>query len=304
MAPIHWYQPNKTRDAERCGKAEAIRREDGQWCGKAGRWDGDEGIRDGDEGIRDGDEGIRDGGKVIRDGDEGIRDDGKVIRDDDEVIRDGGEVIRDDDEGIRDGGEGIRDGGEGIRSPRRAAERSDGGPVLLRPSRWLAAQRLPRPPSRSKRAFLRLALLQHYRCAHCREPLHPDSQADHVVPWSLSADDDDANIQLLCPNCHAAKSGDEAPRMRAARYLLAELVRRGGTGGADALGSVCWGCLSIVAEEEEEEEEAPPSGARTAADPERAPSEAARPKRLGAKEPEGAPSEAARPKRQIGRAHV
>ena len=89
---------------------------------------------------------------------------------------------------------------------------------------------------------MQLALRQGYRCAGCRDLLHPDSQADHRVPWSLSADDSDSNIQLLCPNCHAAKSGSEAARMRVARAMLAALVGRqlGGAWG------VCWGCLEFV----------------------------------------------------------
>jgi hypothetical protein len=94
---------------------------------------------------------------------------------------------------------------------------------------------------RNKRAFLVLAYRQQYRCAHCRELLHPDSQADHIVPWSLSADDADSNIQILCPNCHAAKSQDEAPRLRRAKAVLQRLQRdrRG------ELEGLCWGCMRV-----------------------------------------------------------
>lgn len=144
----------------------------------------------------------------------------------------------------------------GARPPRRPAapaspptcscRRPSAAAYALSPSRWLLAQRLPRPPPRTKRAFMRLALRQGYRCAGCRELLHPDSQADHIVPWSLCADDRDANIQLLCPNCHAAKSGAEAHRIRAARALLADLAARWRVCREGGEGAICWACLERV----------------------------------------------------------
>lgn len=131
-------------------------------------------------------------------------------------------------------------------APHRCSPPAPGAPpYALSPSLWLRAQRLPRPPSRPKRTFMQLALRQGYRCAGCRDLLHPDSQADHIVPWSLSADDREDNIQLLCPNCHAAKSGAEAGRIRAARAMLADLAEAGR--GARERRRVCWGCLEYVA---------------------------------------------------------
>jgi hypothetical protein len=98
---------------------------------------------------------------------------------------------------------------------------------------------------------MQLALAQGYRCASCRDLLHPDSQADHVVPWSLSGDDDDSNIQLLCPNCHAAKSGNEAGRIRIARSRLSQLVVSAAPSASPAALApfdtrVCWACLEFV----------------------------------------------------------
>jgi len=141
-------------------------------------------------------------------------------------------------------------GGAGAGSPGRAGEaslspgeddsRRAPAPRLLTVADWVAAQRAVRP-ARSKRAFMVLAYRQSYRCAHCGLLLHPDSEADHVVPWSLTGDDADGNLQILCPNCHAAKSQDEAARLRRAKAILLRLQRdrRG------ELEGVCWGCLGV-----------------------------------------------------------
>jgi hypothetical protein len=114
-------------------------------------------------------------------------------------------------------------------------------PYLLTVENALVSRREPRPPPRNRRAFMVLAYRQEYRCAGCRELLHPDSQADHVVPWSLSGDDADGNVQILCPNCHAAKSAEELPRIRRAREILMRLQadRRG------ELEGLCWGCMGV-----------------------------------------------------------
>jgi hypothetical protein len=124
----------------------------------------------------------------------------------------------------------LRLGGEPIRFP----------PRLLTVGDWVAAQRAVRP-ARSKRAFMVLAYRQSYRCAHCGLLLHPDSEADHVVPWSLTGDDADRNLQVLCPNCHAAKSSEEASRLRRARAVLLRLQRD----GRGELEGLCWGCMGV-----------------------------------------------------------
>jgi hypothetical protein len=51
----------------------------------------------------------------------------------------------------------------------------------------------------------------------------PAYQIDHVVPFSISNDNDEANLQAICPNCHAIKTRQEARkimRMRASSYPL------------------------------------------------------------------------------------
>lgn len=125
-------------------------------------------------------------------------------------------------------------------SPPEAATKAEFPPRLLTVGDWVAAQRAVRP-ARNKRAFMVLAYNQAYRCAHCQELLHPDSEADHIVPWSLTGDDADGNLQVLCPNCHAAKSQDEGPRLRRAKALLLRLQRD----GRGELEGLCWGCMGV-----------------------------------------------------------
>jgi 5-methylcytosine-specific restriction endonuclease McrA len=90
----------------------------------------------------------------------------------------------------------------------------------------------------SKREFMKLAHRQEFRCAACRELLHWDSQIDHIVPWCLCHDDSYTNLQVLCPNCHADKTGNEASRIRRVRHLMNRCRAE------DVL--VCWVCESVV----------------------------------------------------------
>jgi 5-methylcytosine-specific restriction endonuclease McrA len=87
---------------------------------------------------------------------------------------------------------------------------------------------------------MKLAFRQGHRCVSCRELLHWDSQVDHIVPWSLSADDSDDNVQILCPTCHANKSGDEARKIKRVVRLLRQ------PGMDDLNQAVCWECMRVV----------------------------------------------------------
>lgn len=89
---------------------------------------------------------------------------------------------------------------------------------------------------------MRIAFRQRYLCNDCRQMLHWDSQVDHIVPWCLSADDSEGNVQLLCPNCHANKSGDEMRRIVAARRILTRVSNAGMARGE----ALCWTCFDIV----------------------------------------------------------
>lgn len=101
--------------------------------------------------------------------------------------------------------------------------------------------RTPHPAPRNKRDFMKLAYRQQYRCAHCQELMHPDSQTDHIVPWSLFPDDSDGNVQVLCPNCHVSKTHDEGSRIRVVKALLKRIQAN----KMDRLEGVCWRCLDI-----------------------------------------------------------
>lgn len=89
---------------------------------------------------------------------------------------------------------------------------------------------------------MRLAFRQKYLCASCQQLLHWDSHVDHIVPWCLSADDSDANVQVLCPNCHASKSADEMGRILLVRRKLVEMVNS----GMSQSEGLCWACLKVV----------------------------------------------------------
>jgi len=85
---------------------------------------------------------------------------------------------------------------------------------------------------------MKLAHRQEFRCAACGDLLHWDSQIDHIVPWSLCHNDSDTNLQVLCPNCHADKTGNEASKIRRIRQVLNRC------GAENVL--VCWACESVV----------------------------------------------------------
>jgi hypothetical protein len=107
---------------------------------------------------------------------------------------------------------------------------------------WMESMRATHPAPRNKRDFMRLAYSQGYRCAHCQELMHWDSQTDHIVPWCLLPDDGDSNVQILCPNCHVCKSHDEAMRIRKIKGVLARIQKN----KMGELEGVCWRCLSVV----------------------------------------------------------
>jgi hypothetical protein len=58
-----------------------------------------------------------------------------------------------------------------------------------------------------------IAFNQHYLCKGCNNILPPSFQIDHIIPFSLSQNDDDDNLQALCPNCHSLKTQREISRI-------------------------------------------------------------------------------------------
>ena len=67
---------------------------------------------------------------------------------------------------------------------------------------------------------------QEWKCNVCRCGLPPTAEIDHYIPlgcglWHLIPIDanSDANLQALCPNCHAAKTMKERMIMPRGSYL-------------------------------------------------------------------------------------
>lgn len=59
----------------------------------------------------------------------------------------------------------------------------------------------------SKKYRWEIAHRQQYKCAECRELLHPKAMdIDHVRPLAEGGEDTVENCQALCANCHAKKS--------------------------------------------------------------------------------------------------
>lgn len=64
---------------------------------------------------------------------------------------------------------------------------------------------------------------QRGRCAGpCGDILPETYQLDHRIPWCLTRDDSAANLDALCPNCHALKTRHEARALRAIAALHKE----------------------------------------------------------------------------------
>ena len=76
---------------------------------------------------------------------------------------------------------------------------------------------------------------QEYKCANCVSILSPANQVDHIVPYSISQDDSEDNLQVLCANCHALKSFDENYRISKYKKIRDSYTNRNV--------EVCWFCL-------------------------------------------------------------
>lgn len=75
---------------------------------------------------------------------------------------------------------------------------------------------------------------QSYKCLGCEDLLPPSFQIDHIIPWSLSHDDSEENLQALCPNCHSIKTQRESLRIIQYKRLQNDCPQ-------DC--SLCWFCL-------------------------------------------------------------
>ena len=78
------------------------------------------------------------------------------------------------------------------------------------------AEKLSRKTSKKYRWHV--ALRQGYKCAHCKELLHPDSlDIDHVQELQDGGEDVMANLSALCSNCHAKKTRSHGRRKKRKR---------------------------------------------------------------------------------------
>ena len=50
---------------------------------------------------------------------------------------------------------------------------------------------------------------QRFKCNMCKETLPSAPQLDHITPWAAGGPCVAANYQMLCANCHAAKTQAE-----------------------------------------------------------------------------------------------
>lgn len=75
---------------------------------------------------------------------------------------------------------------------------------------------------------------QSYKCTKCSLLLPPSFQIDHIIPWSISNDDSEDNLQALCPNCHSCKTQKETMRIIQYKRFLEKCP--------DGY-HVCWFCL-------------------------------------------------------------
>ena len=77
-----------------------------------------------------------------------------------------------------------------------------------------------------------IASKQSWTCRLCNELLQSTYQIDHIVPFSITHDDSDTNLQALCVSCHARKTQKEANRIPKFRKLSSIKSR-----------TLCWFCL-------------------------------------------------------------
>lgn len=81
-----------------------------------------------------------------------------------------------------------------------------------------------------------IAYKQEYKCKICSKLLPPSHQCDHIVPHSISNDNNESNLQILCPTCHANKTLFEQYRIGQYKKLKEEQDRNM---------CLCWFCLEF-----------------------------------------------------------
>jgi hypothetical protein len=80
-----------------------------------------------------------------------------------------------------------------------------------------------------------IAASQLWKCKKCEKILSSSYQIDHIIPFSVSADDSYDNLQALCSNCHSSKSQRENIRILQYKKLNA-LSKK----------NLCWFCTKEI----------------------------------------------------------
>jgi 5-methylcytosine-specific restriction endonuclease McrA len=60
----------------------------------------------------------------------------------------------------------------------------------------------------------KLIFNQKYKCIKCCILLPYTYEIDHIVPYSISKNNEINNLQALCPNCHALKTKEDNINIR------------------------------------------------------------------------------------------
>jgi hypothetical protein len=65
-----------------------------------------------------------------------------------------------------------------------------------------------------------IASEQEWKCKSCQDTLPPSYQVDHIIPHSISQNDNKDNLVALCANCHSVKTQTELKRITSFKKLM------------------------------------------------------------------------------------
>lgn len=81
------------------------------------------------------------------------------------------------------------------------------------------ARRRCQAPDEYIKWFDRLLLKRHKPCAKCGRPWKQSHQLDHIVALALGGKDEESNYQVLCVDCHRAKTREDLREIWKARRV-------------------------------------------------------------------------------------
>lgn len=86
----------------------------------------------------------------------------------------------------------------------------------------------------------RISLRSGDACATCRKPFGPTNRArcDHIVPLADEGENRESNLQMLCTECHKAKTSTEAVARAKTRSIRAKHLGLDKSIGAPQPGSL------------------------------------------------------------------